>query len=64
MFNKSPSKKRVALLRKSICRKVKQTMKKVLGKQTNRNVATATTNLPNEVNHRSIKTSLISFSYK
>ena len=43
---------------------VKQMMKKVLDKQTNRNVPTATTNLPNEENHCSIKTSLISLPYK
>ena len=39
-------------------------MKKVLDEQTNRNVATGTTNLPNEGNHRSIKTSLISLPCK
>ena len=41
---------------------VKQIMKKFLDEQTNRNFATATTNLPNEGNHCSVKTSLISFT--
>ena len=38
-------------------------MKKVLNEKTNRNVATAPTNLPNEGNHLSIKT-LKSLPYK
>ena len=42
---------------------VKQIMKKLLNEKTNRNVATATTNLPNQGNHRSIKT-LKSLPYK
>ena len=42
----------------------KQMMEKVLDEQTNRNVPTVTTNLPNEGNHCSIKTSLISLPYK
>ena len=42
---------------------VKQIMKKVLNEKTNRNVATATTNLPNQGNHRSIET-LKSLPYK
>ena len=43
---------------------VKQMMKKVLGKQNNRNVSTVNTNLPNEGNQCSIKTSLRSLPYK
>ena len=44
---------------------VKQMMKKVLDdEQTNRNVPTATTNLPNEGNRCSIKTSFTSLPYK
>ena len=39
-------------------------MKKFIDEQTNRNVATDTTNLPNGENHRSIKTSLISLQYR
>ena len=39
-------------------------MKKVFDEQTKRNVATATTNLPNEGNHRSVKTRLTSLPYK
>ena len=39
-------------------------MKKVLHEQTNRNVPTATTNLPNEGNNCSIKALLISLPYK
>ena len=42
---------------------VKQAMKKVLDEQTNRKVPTATTNLPNEGNHCSIKISLTSLPY-
>ena len=42
---------------------VKQIMKKVLNEKTNRDVATATTNLLNEGNHRSTKT-LKSLPYK
>ena len=43
---------------------VKRMMKKVSDEQTNRNVPTVTTNLPNEGDHCSIKTSLISVAYK
>ena len=39
-------------------------MKKVLDEQANRKVSTATTNLPNEGDHCSIKISLISLPYK
>ena len=42
----------------------KQMMKKILDEQTNRNVVTATTNLPDEGNHCSIKALLIRLSYK
>ena len=43
---------------------VKQMIKKVLNKQTSRNVPNVTINLPTEDSHRSIKKPLISLPYK
>ena len=63
LFNRVPFKEELRYLEKVFVERnnfprwlVKQMMKKVLDKQTNRNVPTATTNLPNEGNHCSIKT--------
>ena len=71
MFNGLPSKRTIALPRKSICKRnnyprwlVKQMMKKVLDEHTNRNVPNVNINFPNEDSHHSVKTPLISLPYK